>query len=194
MNAGKIGGLVLCVSAGLLFLNAALAEPSRFQDESRVISSARSGVRGHLAASMPSRRGGVRQDPSLGKRYWPSRASDRESAAAATREIGKGNLRLTRVETDGLARMEHRRYTQFYKGLEVLGGQVIQHQGRGRASRWTGRLYEGIAIDPTPLIDAGTAAHRLRTALAGTGLDRLTDGPILLVYPVTDGHYRLAYR
>ena len=48
-------------------------------------------------------------------------------------EIARNNLRLLRVQEDSLTGMEQRRFRQYHAGLEVIGGEIIQHR-EGTAS------------------------------------------------------------
>lgn len=190
----KIGGVILCLYVSLSFLHGARIGPSFFRAEGGLTSNHVPEVSERLPALGPSRDRSVRESPLFGKLARPTLQSSREAAAVVAREIGRGNLRLKRVEADSLIRMEHRRYVQYYKGLEVLGGQVIQHLRQGRAISVTGEYYEGIAVDTIPLVDSDTAGQILRSSLQEPGLGQGEQQPELVIYPVTDGDYRLSYR
>jgi thermolysin len=133
------------------------------------------------------------------------------SPSYIAREVIKGNLKLKRTETDLVAGMQHRRYAQFYGGLEVLGAQVIQHVRSGRLISTTGEYYEGINIDITPFLDASTATQLYRIHACKPELPASNHGPdlslipkpasvqtaqnsALIIYPIADRDYRLAYR
>jgi thermolysin len=104
--------------------------------------------------------------------------------------------------------MQHRRYTQYYRGIEVLGGQIIQHVKGGRLASTTGVYYEAINIDTTPLLDRNSAIQVFRIHLARPeepikpDSSKLPMYPVtdrgdsskLIIYPVTDQDYRLAYQ
>ena len=191
----RIGGVILGLCLSLSILHAARVGPVLFP------------ARGPLGLDLTVGcfRGSLCPGPLAspgGRRFLAFRKTDpilpdvgpRSRLGHLARETARGRLRLKRVERDGLAGMTHSRYAQYYRGLEVLGGQVIRHRGPGRPSSETGRFYEGIAIDTTPLVDPGSAAQILRLSLAEPGLEWSGPAPRLLVYPVTDGDYRLAYR
>ncbi len=190
----KIGGLVLCVFSGFSFLWSAYVGKTYFRAYDGARSSGIPGRTVRPAASCLSRVRMLRESPLFGKGVISAGTANLGPLAAVAGEIGKGNLRLKRVENDRLARMVHRRYTQFYKGLEVLGGQVIQHLRHGRVISVNGEVYEGIAVETTPLIDANTASQLFQVHLGEPGLMESEEGPRLMIYPVTDGDYRLAYR
>ena len=59
-----------------------------------------------------------------GERIFRIKTVDLQSFFA--KEIEIGNLKLSKIQADPIAFMEHHRYSQFYKGLEVFGGQIIQ--------------------------------------------------------------------
>lgn len=140
----------------------------------------------------------------------PAKSVALGSPAYIAREVGKGNLKLKRADIDRVAGMEHRRYTQCYQGLEVLGGQVIQHFRSGKLVSTTGEYYEGISIDTTPFFDANTAIQLYRIHLArpedpekplhnnsNFNLNSKIlpkDSSKLIIYPVTDRDSRLAYQ
>ncbi len=190
----RIGGVVLGLCLGLSFLQAARVGPVFFRPAIRSTPTPPSDVSGNLPAMGPWRARAAGDFLRSGKRTPSSRMPGREAAAIVARETARGRLRLKRVERDSLAGMTHSRYAQYYRGLEVLGGQVIRHRGPGRPSSETGRFYEGITIDTTPLVDPGSAARILGLSLAEPGIEWSGPAPRLLVYPVTDGDYRLAYR
>jgi len=128
-----------------------------------------------------------------------------------SREVLRGNLRLKRTENEPAAQMAHRRYLQYYKGLEVYGAQVIQHVRSGKLISTTGEYYDGINVDIIPFIDVITATQLYRihigkpdspTGNQGPDLTLIPQRapaqaavtPSLIIYPSTDGDYRLAYR
>jgi thermolysin len=188
----KVFGLVLCVFFGLSFLRSEYVGKVYFRaaDGNRL---KRIGERIEAPAALDLPRIRTSRESPLFVKQAIS-AGSRKSLTNIAREIGKGNLLLKRVEIDRLARMEHRRYTQYYKGAEVLGAQVIQHLKQGRIISTTGEYYEGIEVEMTPLIGANTASQLFQMHLAEPDLTENKEGPTLIIYPVNDGDYRLAYR
>jgi len=121
-------------------------------------------------------------------------AGSQKSLTNVAGEIRKGNLLLKRVEIDPLAGMEHRRYTQYYKGLEVLGGQIIQHFKQGRLVNTNGEYYEAINVDTTPYVSSAIARELYKVHLVKPESTETKGGTKLVVFPIKDGEYRLAYR
>lgn len=190
----RICGLILCVFSGFSFLWSAYVGKTYFRAGDRDRSNGIYGRTERPAGSGLSRVRTLRGSPLFGKQAISAGKTSRRPLGYVSGEIGKGNLKLKRVENDRLARMEHRRYVQYYEGVEVLGGQVIQHLRQGRVISETGEFYEGIAVETTPLIDANTASQLFQVHLGEPGLTESEEGPRLMIYPVTDGDYRLAYR
>ncbi len=189
-----IGGIILCVYASLCLLQDGRIGPSSFRPVRASIPDHRLvAAGGSLFSGAPGDRV-VGNIPRFGKLSPATRRPARDAASALARERARGNLRLKRVERDQLAGMTHSRYAQYYRGLEVLGGQVIRHQGPGRKPSVTGRFYERIAVETTPLIGPETAIQIFQSSLAEPGLGQNGRQPELLIYPVTDEDYRLAYR
>ena len=121
-------------------------------------------------------------------------AGSQKSLTNIAGEIRKGNLLLKRVEIDPLAGMEHRRYTQYYNGLEVLGGQIIQHFKQGRLVNTNGEYYEAINVDTTPYVSSAIARELYKVHLVKPESTETKGGTKLVVFPIKDGEYRLAYQ
>jgi thermolysin len=121
-------------------------------------------------------------------------AGSQKSLTNIAGEIRKGNLLLKRVEIDPLAGMEHRRYTQYYNGLEVLGGQIIQHFKQGRLVNTNGEYYEALNVDTTPYVSSAIACELYKVHLAKPESTESKGGTKLIVFPIKDGEYRLAYQ
>ena len=108
-------------------------------------------------------------------------------------EIKKGNLRLRLVQDDPEAMMEHHRYSQFYKDLEVFGGEIIQHYREGKLVGINGEYYEIGDFDTTPLITKDMAVEFFKAKSGKINLAEKAEESRLLIYPVKDGDYHLAY-
>ncbi len=102
-------------------------------------------------------------------------------------------LKVRRLDVDPLG-MRHIRMGQAYKGLPVIGGELIAHYSSdGGLKAVNGAFIEEIALDPTPGIDAARAGQLAQADLEsffGTG--RL-DTPELVVFP-WEGETYLAWR
>jgi bacillolysin len=109
-------------------------------------------------------------------------------------EINKGNLLLDKVQADTVAKMEHRRYNQFYKGIPVFGGQVIFHYKDSKLTGLNGEYYSigDVAIQPK-LINLEAEKIFMQSLSLQDPLE-LTRPSVLYIYPVSDEEYRLAYR
>jgi len=109
-------------------------------------------------------------------------------------EIKKGNLQLAKIQKDPIASMEHHRYSQFFKGLEVFGGQIIQHYRNGELVGINGEYYEINDVDTDSTITQEEAIEFFRNDLDKEDLEERSEKSKLLIYPVKDGDYHLAYQ
>jgi bacillolysin len=108
-------------------------------------------------------------------------------------EEQKGNLRIRLVQDDPVAMMEHHRYTQYYKDLEVFGGEIIQHFKSGKLVGINGEYYEIEDFATAPLITKDMAAGLFRADLGKFSLVENLAKSKLIIYPVKDGDYHVAY-
>jgi bacillolysin len=108
-------------------------------------------------------------------------------------EIAKGNLKLLRIQKDYTSSMEHYRYKQFFKGLEVFGAQIIQHYRNGKMTGINGRYFQIADIDAIPAITDDEAVEFFKYDLGKEGLLERDEKSKLIIYPVNDRDYRLAY-
>ncbi|MCU0237065.1 MAG: M4 family metallopeptidase [Acidobacteria bacterium] len=109
-------------------------------------------------------------------------------------EIARGNLRLQRVQEGPLPGMEQHRFRQHHAGLEVIGGEIIQHLQAGVLREIEGEYFLPAEMDPIPALSGGQAADLFRQALNDRELQLAGNGPELVIYPVGDDDLRLAYR
>jgi Zn-dependent metalloprotease len=105
-----------------------------------------------------------------------------------------GELRVRNSRPDTLlGGRTHQRADQFFRGVRVFGGDVArQLDGGGATISLFGVLYEGIALDTTPALDAD-AAIAIVEARAGVTLGE-SRRPELVVLPLDAGGYALAWR
>ena len=115
-------------------------------------------------------------------------------AAFFSSEIRKGNLKLLKIQKDPIASMKHHRYQQFYKGLEVFGGQIIEHYRNGNITGINGEYYQIDDINTVPVITNDEAVDFFIYDLNKEGLVGRSGMSKLLIYPVNDSNYRLAYK
>jgi bacillolysin len=109
-------------------------------------------------------------------------------------EISKGNLVLDSVQADAGANMEHRRYSQFYKGIPVFGGQLVMHQKNGEWAGVNGEYYAIGTVEIPAKLSRLEAENRFKQSLSLAEPLELTRPSELCIFPVTDDDYRLAYR
>ena len=83
----------------------------------------------------------------------------------------------------------HERFSQYYRGVPVYGGDVSRQTDRGATVSIFGTIHR-IDIDPTPGLSPDDAREALESAY-GVALVR---GPTLFVLPRLDGNYALVYR
>jgi bacillolysin len=108
-------------------------------------------------------------------------------------EKQNGNLKIRLVQNDPEGKMQHYRYRQYYKGLEVFGGEVIEHFKEGQLTSINGEYYEIRELDTTPQITKEIAVYFLERDLGKFGLIEDAEKTRLVIYPVTDGDYHVAY-
>ena len=88
----------------------------------------------------------------------------------------------------------HERFTQYYRGIPVFGGDVARQLDRGQTVSIFGTLYHGISLEPMPTLSVDDAAEVIRSltdvALPVSRLPNLT----ILPSQDGDGEYRLTYR
>jgi bacillolysin len=116
----------------------------------------------------------------------------RDSGARVTSMRRSGELRLRMTRADRLvARRTHERLDQYYRGVRVFGGDVAEQLAGGQIVSVFGNVYDDIAIDTSPDIDA-ERAQKIIEDRAGVALgpDRT---PELVILP-RDGTYTLAWR
>ena len=114
--------------------------------------------------------------------------------ALIEREIRKGNLRLFQTQDDQVASMQHFRYQQYFRGLEVFGAVIIKHYRRDEVVGINGEYYLINEVDLTPSISKAEAIDILKADLERDDVHERTWETKLLIYPVKDGDYRLAYQ
>jgi len=108
-------------------------------------------------------------------------------------EMKRGNLRIRLIQDDPEAMMEHHRYSQFYKNLEVFGGEVIYHYREGKLVGINGEYYEIKNFDTVPLITKDMAVELFKADLEKFDLVEKVEESKLIIYPKKDEDYYLAY-
>jgi bacillolysin len=102
-----------------------------------------------------------------------------------------GELRLRTTREDFLVRgRTHERFDQYYRGVRVFGGDIVQQLNRGQIVTLYGNVYDDIDIDSSPEVD-GTAARVAIETATGVEIGRQ---PELVVLPRDGGAYTLAWR
>lgn len=108
-------------------------------------------------------------------------------------DVRSGDLRLRASRADELIDgRHHERYDQYYRGVRVHGGDIArQRTSIGQTMSVFGTLYDGITIDPEPIVSQADAKRRIE-ALGGTELGESRQ-PELLVLPLENGEYALTW-
>jgi bacillolysin len=109
-------------------------------------------------------------------------------------EIARNNLRLLRAQEGPMPGMEQRRFRQYHAGLEVIGGEIIQHFQDGVLQEIEGEYFLPAEMDLRPGLSAAQAADFFRRSLGDRELKLAGSEPELVIYPVSDDDLRLAYR
>jgi Zn-dependent metalloprotease len=109
------------------------------------------------------------------------------------REIDRGSFVLLRSMSDP-GGIEHRRFEQRYEGLPVWGGEIIQHLRGGKVESYEGDFYRVAGVDLSPKRTADQAFDSCKTDLHVPDLTVQPEDTELVIYPVNDQDFRLAYR
>jgi thermolysin len=117
----------------------------------------------------------------------------REWSGRVDRLLAAGELavRLTRDDTMIPGR-RHERLAQLHRGVPVFGGELARQSDAASTLTVFGTLYEGIDVEVAPRL--GPAEVEARLAARGGRPFGSRGGPELVVLPLADGGYRLAYR
>ena len=104
-----------------------------------------------------------------------------------------GRLRLVSSFEDAMLEGRvHDRLDQYAGEARIVGGQVLRQRSASGVETVFGRLYpDDLGIETVPALSAEAAAERA-TALGSRGA-RDRRGPELVVLPLEDGTYRLAW-
>jgi bacillolysin len=123
----------------------------------------------------------------------PSGERLREWSGRVDRLLASGELavRLTRDDTMMPGR-RHERLAQLHRGVPVFGGELTRQSDATGTLTVFGTLYEGIDVEVAPRLSPADAEARL--AARGGRPFGSRGGPELVVLPLEEGGYRLAYR
>ena len=110
-------------------------------------------------------------------------------------EIRAGRFVLQATQRDSLSPVVHQRYQQLASGLPVWGGEVVVHLRNGLAESCDGQYYLlPDAVDPAPKLSRVQALQALEGVLAKSGLEVDAERSGLVVYPLSETQFRLAYK
>jgi bacillolysin len=128
------------------------------------------------------------------QRARPATARELSQAdAAVDGMIANGDLRRSRLAADTLLpERSHERLDQYYRGVRVLGGNVVRQSAAGQTVSLSSQLYSNIDLDPA----ASLTRDNLRAIVLGLAGDSVsTDwAPELVVLPIGLEGFRLTYR
>ena len=128
----------------------------------------------------------------------------RAVAAVRTAEIRDMDAEITRQERTGALILRSReadslvdgrsvaRFDQFYRGVRVIGGELVRQEANGQTLSVFGAVYPGIALDAAPALSADDAADVV-AGLTGVRLPAAR-APELVVLPLDAGGFALAWR
>ena len=109
------------------------------------------------------------------------------------RMIRGGELQVRQTREDTLLPgRTHERANQFYRGVRVFGGDVARQLRGGVTESVFGTIYQGIDVDPSPVIDEDRA-RELLGAHVGQTIDP-AQHPELVILPLDAGGYALTWR
>ncbi len=117
----------------------------------------------------------------------PSSIADRSAAAVSAARsqavahagVGAGQSLVARDTVLDKSGASHVRFERLYKGLEVVGGDFVVHQGKDATfSKVTGRTMKAFSLENEPTVPAPKAATR---AAAAVGFAKTQAKPELVV-------------
>jgi thermolysin len=110
-------------------------------------------------------------------------------------EIREGRFVLKFSQRDTLSPVVHDRYQQMASGLPVWGGEIILHMRNGKAESVDGEYYIlPAAIDPAPKLTKPQALQVVEGLLKEPSLELDLERSGLVIYPVSETEFRLAYK
>jgi len=133
-------------------------------------------------------------DPSQPQAAWGVK-SQKFTLSYLDGEIQAGRFVLRATQRDTLSPVVHQRYQQMASGLPVWGGEIIIHLRNGLAESCDGEYYIlPSPIDPAPKLTRGQAFQALEGVLSQSGLELDADLSGLVIFPVSDTEFHLAYK
>ena len=107
-----------------------------------------------------------------------------------------GQFFIPREEFTDKSGMIHRRYNQYYQNIPVDGSVYTIHFKDGKVHSMNGILHPDIKLSTHPKLDALTAQRKAFTAFPSEHYDIKSTHqlPELVIVPVKEGVYKLAYR
>ena len=124
-------------------------------------------------------------------RQWTEEASQPVDGAAVAAMARTGELVVVSSRADRLlSDRTHEYLAQYVDGVPVHGAGVSRQMRNGQTVSLFGRIHEGIEVDTTPALSSDAAL----AGLAGVTGAFSVDTPALVVLPLPDDSYRLAYR
>jgi len=127
----------------------------------------------------------------------PQTVSDTKSEAAFYNyfkaEVDKGNFVLKSTDLHSLTGIEHSRYDQVCCGLRVWGGEIIVHIWNGKFLSYDGEYFKIPKIDIEPKISISEIVGMLEDYFDIKGLREDPTQTQLVIYPLNDHEFRLAY-
>ena len=117
----------------------------------------------------------------------------REWDALVDRMLRDNELVLRSASDDrAVPDRRHERFSQYYRGVPVYGGDVSRQTAGGVTVSMFGTVYTQIDLEPTPSLSAQEATAVLERT---SGTTHVRDGrSILTILPTLDGRYALTYR
>jgi thermolysin len=104
-----------------------------------------------------------------------------------------GQIRLSQTREDTLVPgRRHQRFAQLHQGVPVWGGELVAQSAPGAVVSVFGTVYQSIDIDARPTLQASDAVAAV--AKAGREPFGREGRPELVVLPLEDGRYALAYK
>lgn len=136
----------------------------------------------------------VSYDPLQGEKIRHQSMQTEELWSFIAGEIVRGNLVLkTKAEDPFMEGVEHRRYVQYYLGIPVFGGEIIQHFLNNNLLHINGYYYRIEAADLSPELSREEAVSIFQKTVEANAFLEKPGDVREIIFPLTEGTYRLGY-
>ncbi len=136
----------------------------------------------------------VSYDPLGGAKIKALSVQTEDLWAFISGEMARGNLVFkTKMEDSFVEGLEHRRYVQHYQGIQVFGGEIIQHFLYNNLLHMNGHYYRIEEADLSPELSREEAVSAFQKIVGVNTILEKSGDVREMIFPLPDGNYRLGY-